>query len=184
MTSILAWPNQENGNPSVWVVADSRITQKISNKSFQRLTDAAVKIFSVPITIKKPDKAGFYNNIYHSQKIGFCYAGSSLVALNVYATIAALLSGIIGFHDKDIPSLCDYTEMIAKVLKKSIISVGENFNGSTAVEKSFVEALVVGYCFKENKLKVYKLSPKVESCNFGIEIIEAKLDSESIIMFI
>ncbi len=141
MTLVATWFNPEQPNtPEIWSVADTAITsvdltlQDISELNI--LTEHGSKILEVPIVCKiLPNKN---HEVYFRSSIGFAFAGSSLVALNTYATLCTLLNSLGSTAAKK--ALPDYISISNTV--KQIISF------YTTSIRARVEICVYGFCPK------------------------------------
>ena len=92
MTSIVIWTNLEvAGNPSLWVVGDTRV----SGSGSQPLIEDAAKVLGLPVVCRRPDAAGFFSETYFSHTLGYCFAGSTLMGQNSYLSLVPLLSNLV-----------------------------------------------------------------------------------------
>lgn len=149
MTIVASWFEDD----FAWMVSDSRLSNTDGNSTYPIL-DCGAKIFKVPIIVKAPVKT-FDRKIIWKQEIGVAFAGSSLIALNVYSIISYVLP-----HLLNIPGCCprvsirDIAEYIGRVIKHMVCDYGYN-TGTSAHCVLFV----LGKCYKENKYKLFKIIP-------------------------
>lgn len=151
MTAIAIWCNKEiEGNPGLWIVADSRIT---SVESFVLLEDAS-KIFPLPVICRGPDSNGFFSQITHTQTYGYCFAGSTLMGQNSYLAIAPLLSSLISTATH-FPAMTDIADFVLKHLEQTHseyrVRAGPN---------SMFEAVLFGWCPMKHQLSTFHFFPK------------------------
>ena len=106
MTIVVHWINNENINfPNLWVVTDSLLSNSSKyTREIKPLFQCGAKLFSIRIICLQPDNNGFLNNIYFSTTVGMSFAGSSLLALNLYAFLSFSLTNLMG-NGIDTPSL-------------------------------------------------------------------------------
>ncbi len=95
MTSIVSWISNEREFPTMWVVADSRLSIENMRNEPRPLFDCAAKLFSIRVVCVQPNNNGHYlEDIYYSTTIGMAYAGSALLGLNLYAFINYTLANM------------------------------------------------------------------------------------------
>ncbi|MFK0571556.1 hypothetical protein [Endozoicomonas sp.] len=160
MTSIVSWFNRE-GNGTVWVVGDSKITDGGTNPSM--LLDSGAKIFSIPLICKQPSTRGFFEDTYLQSKVGLAYAGSSLIGLNVQAAISTVFSNLNGMGlPPSMSELGEYTRMIAKNYIDTLAIIKQ--------EAALCEFLLMGYCHKTALYKICKIKPDFSSGSFDMTL--------------
>lgn len=146
MTCIIAWKNNENNKPSIWMVGDT----KISNGS-NTITNEGSKILDIDLKVK--DISSVNQITYYKSTIGFAFAGSSLIAYNVLNASKYFLGNIGGLKSKEqLPCLQSVAEKVAKILifyTKSIQSQSEIF--------------ITGKCPVKNELELYKIKLEKDS---------------------
>ncbi len=167
MTAIACWINREE-HESIWVVSDSRKKQQKNN-----LTDHCPKLFSIPVSvIRKSDTYRIY-----PQKIlelGFGFAGSTMIGINVKEMLAVALSRLHEISDNTLsqqipletyPSLYEIALLAKSIAEKYMIDVGQFFPNAVRIEM-----VVFGYCRKTQAYKIIKLSNSSSTpANLGIE---------------
>ncbi len=70
------------------------------------MLDEGGKLFSLPVTCRKPNEAGFFSAPYFNQQVGLACVGGSLIYQQVYACAIPILSNLGGFEG-NVPSLED-----------------------------------------------------------------------------
>ena len=181
MTVIAIWLNKEEADERIWAVSDSRVSQTKKDTT-DLLTDHGIKIFSVPVIVKSPNyNTGFFTEKIIDTSIGLCCAGSSLVALNLYATISPVFSQLI-LVDK-LPSLGDIARTIKSVLENITKS---RLNNSRIGEeyKHFVEAAIFGYCLVTQKFRIFYLSTSTGTNGIVINLMEQDLSKDDYILLL
>jgi hypothetical protein len=108
VTLTATWIATENSSSSLWMAADSRISDEAGT-----LLDEGVKVYEVPVLAWMPDESGFFNQSYLTTSIGMCCAGSTLVFQQMQATLAPLLANLKGFGH--MPSLRDVAGLAAQI---------------------------------------------------------------------
>lgn len=113
MTAIAIWRNDEvNGNPSLWVAAGSTV----SGGDGKPMIDDAVKILSLPIVCRRPGPNGFFSEAYFAHKLGYCFAGSTLMGQNAYLALLPVLSSLLS-ETSYIPSIYDIARQMLAYFK-------------------------------------------------------------------
>jgi hypothetical protein len=132
MTAILSWFNREKDNlPYLMTVGDTKITG-----SDTILTLEGAKVLELPIKCK--DISKIPHEIYFNSSIGFAFAGSSLVGLNVYCYLQTIFSNLGGTREQN--NLPDYKSICLKA--KEIISL------YTSSIQGVSELMLSGFCPK------------------------------------
>ena len=111
----MAWQESSAG---IWVVTDSRLTTGST-----RLTDNAAKLLEVTATLNEcADRDPIWRPV-RSTKMGFAYAGSSLVALQAFAAVLPLWSRLYDrrFH---FPKVEDFAIHLGRFIATYAKSVG------------------------------------------------------------
>jgi hypothetical protein len=156
MTAVAIWINKEMAPPSIWAVADTRISGPgIADRPIPMIEEAT-KLFTLPVACYKPDHSGFFAQLYFSHSIGLAYSGSSLVALNVYAALIPMLSSL-GSVDGYVPHLEDIAGFVARLLARYTISRNQLLR-----DGAIAEASVFGYCHPTSRLRIFHLTPIFE----------------------
>lgn len=151
MTTVVSWISNEREFPTLWVVADSRLSNSTS-VGIKPLLDCGSKLFSIRIACVGPNEKGyFYDDIYFSTTIGMAFAGSSLLALNLYAFISYTLESMASV-DNVIPSLEEVATHINAAFKSLLNSyIDTNFNSLPC------EVSVFGYCPVMKKHRLFHI---------------------------
>ena len=145
MTAIVSWISKENeGFSSIWVVGDT----KIQNKN-ETLTLEGAKVLELPIKCK--DISTINQEIYFSSTLGYAYAGSSLVALNVYCYLLTAFSNLGGIDKNKLPNHKDILLNVKDILKRYVSSV-----------RSVSELMIFGFCPKERKPFIGTIKPLIK----------------------
>lgn len=165
MTIVVSWISREREFPTLWVVADSRLSVK--EIEVKPLLDCGSKLFSIYVACVGPNEKGYFDSVYFSTTIGMAFAGSSLIPLNLYAFISYTLRNIANV-DNVIPSM----EEIANHVKAAFKSLLESYIDTNFTSKS-CEISIFGYCpiLKTHKLFHIKHEAKdreVQFCEFEL----------------
>ena len=111
-------------------------------------------MFSLPVVCRKPNKDGFFSNIYYAHTFGYCFAGSTLMGQNAFLGLTPLLSNLIS-QTSYIPSLSDIAQHMLSFLSHTFDDYKQRV-GQNAV----FEAAVFGYCHREKELSAFHFVPK------------------------
>ena len=140
MTIVVSWISKEREFPTLWTVADSRLS-KPSETEIKPLLDCGSKLFSIRIVCTKPDYYGHhFDDIYYSTTLGMAFAGSSLLALNLYAFISYTL-GTMGSTNGSVPSM----EEIAQHVNTAFKALLNNFI-EINMDSAPCEVSIFGFC--------------------------------------
>lgn len=167
MTAIAIWCNNEVSRSSLWVAADSRI----SNLQSVLLEDGA-KIFSLPIICRSPGVDGFFSEISYQHTVGYCFAGSTLIGQNTFLSILPLLGNLIS-HPGYVVPLAEVANFIHAYLLRTF-----NDYRQTATNPSLAEIAVFGHCHATSKVCVFHFKPVVEQGLYTISYT-SNLDMKS-----
>lgn len=163
MTTVVSWISNEREFPTLWTASDtqlSRCQQGLNTSMF----DCASKILSIRIQCVRQEESGHYfDDVYYSTTIGMAYAGSSLIALNLYTFISYTLSSM-GGTDNALPSMKDISDHIYKAFEKLLANYDQNNEKSTPVEVS-----IFGYCPQERRLRLFHIRHNGVGKNFSYE---------------
>lgn len=160
ITSIICWKNKEEGE-SVWAVSDSRVTG-----SNGRMTDNCPKLFKIDLKVFPIDDVSRLSprTLF---SFGFGFSGSTLIGMSVKEILSAFVSSLneVKWHGQgasDIQSKTPSLKEIALLTKK----IAEKYIGFMAVcypDNCRCEISLFGFCLRENKYKIFRLSNKPES---------------------
>jgi hypothetical protein len=154
MTSIVSWISNERKFPTLWTIADSRLSN-LSNEfsdGVKPILDCAAKIFSIRVVCEKQgDDGRSLNDIYYSTTIGMSYAGSSLLGLNLYAFVSYTLGNLLNANCIK-PSM----KQISDHLITAFNSLLSNYI-DTKMESIPVEISIFGYCPILNKHQLFHI---------------------------
>ncbi len=130
MTLVASWFNFETDTePSIWTAADTQIS---NGKDV--LTLEGSKVFELPVVCKNFNSSNQSN--CHRSSLGFAYAGSSITALNTYATLSSVLCNLSSFGR---PYLPDYESIVNKAL--NVLKLY-----TTSEQNRKAEISIWGYC--------------------------------------
>ncbi len=153
MTAIAIWCNHEvQGNPSLWITADSRISTSQSP-----LIEDGVKIFPLSVVCRSPGADGFFSEAYHAHTFGCCFAGSTLMGQNTYLALTPLLGNLIS-HKGYVPSLQDIAKHALAYLRLTF----DDYK-IIAAERSLFEAAIFGYCHRTHHLSIFHFETRTEN---------------------
>ena len=161
MTAIAIWRNDEvAGNPSLWAAADS----KVSYSNGKQLIGDAVKVMSLPIICRRPDKDGFFSDAYFVHTLGYCFAGSTLLGQNTYIALSMILSNLKS-ETSYVPSIKEIACQILAYLKATFSDYS-----SIVGEQSLFKTALFGYCHKTQQLEIFVFSPKLVNAVYEVGI--------------
>jgi len=156
MTVVVSWISREREFPTLWVVADSRLST-VKGMGIEPLLDCGSKLFSIRIACIGPNVKGYYlDDIYFSTTIGMAFAGSSLIALNLYAFISYTLGNMANANNL-IPSM----EEIANHVKAGFNSLLESYINTNSTSTR-CEVSIFGYCAAMKKHRLFHLKHEAE----------------------
>lgn len=144
MTVVASWLSKEIfDTPYIFTVADTKISS-----GNETLTLEGSKVLELPIRCK--DISTPAHRIYFESFIGYSFAGSSLIGLNVYCTLQTIFSNLGGLQQynsvPDYMSICQKTKEILSIYVQSIQSVAE--------------VMIFGFCPKSKIPFICKISPE------------------------
>jgi len=171
MTAIACYVQREHGEPFLWAVADSRVSQLGAFGGNQILNDRATKIFAVPYRVRTGTDAG---RVVRAGSFGYCFSGSSLTALNTHALFAHLLRHLRG---AECPRLIDIVEFIRGLLHRYVVDYA-----LVAAERAACECAIVGFCPATGRPEIYVLSPEIVDGEFRYHVEIGSLDDGSYVL--
>jgi hypothetical protein len=153
VTIAVVW-REEN---ALYAAADTRFSSPGATTVTQRVTDHGPKLFSLPVIIRQPDAAGFFDSIRYQTTIGYMYAGQIGPALATQALCATVLQNLIVIPHLPIPKLSEIVEFIRMAAERYMRNWAE-------LNPRFArfEAILFGWCCIEGELQAYQFAPKVE----------------------
>lgn len=164
MTSVVCWINRESrSGESVWAVSDSRLTRPNSSpNSYTVLTDNCPKLFSIPLCVKSPDRP-FDIDGSKLFSFGVGFAGNLTIATNVIEMLRRTLGRLTNFNPNlepgdyktAAPSLSEIALLTKFFAEKYIASLGVSAVSHAQVGCEFI---IFGFCLKENRNKIIKLT--------------------------
>jgi len=113
MALVLAW--REQAIERIWIVSDSRLSRE-GQTGPVRLTDAAAKILSVPVILRRQTPLSLLGTPVLVNNLAFAYAGNSLIAMQAYAAILPLWSHLQTSGPETLPSVRAFAEHLGKFL--------------------------------------------------------------------
>lgn len=167
MTCVICSLNTETPDyPSLLIVSDSLYSHEQGP-----IFDYGSKILPLTVNLYTPSINGDFDKLSHTQTVGFAYAGSSLIGLNVHALASLFLSYQIHVHNVRI-SLSDLSDFFARIIEQTIKDYG--FRTGSRID---YECIIFGKCQVEGKLKTYYgvVNYTPESFEFSFE--ERKLET-------
>lgn len=179
MTIVACWVSREMTTPSLWAVSDSRIS-KPSPQSSQRVTliDEGQKIFSLPLICRKPGNGGFFSETYHVHSVGLAFAGDTLIGLNVASVLVPLLTNLCGYEESHVPSVEDIALLVSRVAMKYVKSLGSRIGVAN------YEAAVLGYCYKQHRLRMFRIAFRTGNGELATGCDEMQLDDPSYVLLL
>ncbi len=143
MTLVASWFNFEpKTEPSIWTAADTQISD-----GKDVLTLEGSKVFELPIVCKHLNSP--YQPVYHRSSLGFAYAGSSITALNTYATLSSILCNLGSGR----PFLPDYQSIVNKAF--DVLKLY-----TTTDQNRKAEISIWGFCPKTKQPFIAAIRPK------------------------
>lgn len=125
MTLIMAW--REQAIERVWVATDSRLSNR-GTQGTVRLTDAAAKLLSVPVVLRRPTPMSVLGTPVIATNLAFAYAGSSLIAMHAYAAVLPLWSHLQTSGPERLPSIRAFAEHLCTFIAAYTRSVSSAYS--------------------------------------------------------
>ncbi|MBK1989364.1 hypothetical protein A0J48_017795 [Sphaerospermopsis aphanizomenoides BCCUSP55] len=175
MTTVVCWLNKERGVNQIWAVSDTRISKQnsyLSGNNYSILLDSGAKLF--PLYIKCRNISDFDDRIYFDHSLGMAYSGSSLIGLNLYATLVYLLQNCASFNEGEVPSILDIANFVASLLKRMTTEVGI-INPTGAI----CELAIFGFCHVSSEFKIIHLYPDTKNSTLDIVVKEENTSDDS-----
>jgi hypothetical protein len=132
-------------------VSDSRLSAGATS-----LTDRAAKILELPVVLLKQDDQNIMGRPIAETRLGFAYAGSSLIALQTYAAVLPLWRHLMNVGSETLPSIEDCANNLAAFLR----GYAEDLHRTQAAA---CECAVFGWCPSARDHRGYAL--RVELIN-------------------
>ncbi|SFT61499.1 hypothetical protein SAMN05444141_102309 [Pseudovibrio denitrificans] len=148
MTAVAIWYNEIG--KGVWAVSDTLLSK--SDGAGELIKDASKVL---PLTVARrqvtsQDKDIEWSAIRYGPELGFCFAGSSLVAQNIYLALVPLLGNVKTFSEDFVPKLASVAEYVFSYSCER----WEDYK-YTLGEAGLFELGLFGYCLVEKKFSVY-----------------------------
>jgi hypothetical protein len=168
MTAILSWFNQEEGTlPYIITVGDTKISGGEGT-----LTLEGAKVLELPIKCK--DLTTPSQEVYFTSSIGFAFAGSTLVGLNVYCYLQTIFANLGGLKQQN--KLPDYKSICSKAKEVLLLY--------TTSIRSISELLLFGFCPKFKNPFICTIKPKstANGIDYDIEIKDRFSDEIEVLL--
>lgn len=146
---------------AIMMYADSRVSAEHSP-----LTDAAAKLFPLPVTVSNERQAVFRSSF------GFAFAGSTLAAHSIYAFAAAALQGLRVERGKQIPALEEVAIFVATYAKEYVVELG-----TRSGRLPQCEIAIGGYCPVSRKMRLFIARPQLSDAEVEMEFGELDITS-------
>jgi hypothetical protein len=143
MTVVAVW--YEPHDDAAWVVADTKVSQSQIGGT---ITESASKLFPLSINCFTLGPDGDFNNLVFANRIGFCFAGSTLPALLTYSVANTCFQALIAPPNAPPPTL----EEVATALR----AIAERY--LREIEAGF-ECAMVGWCARERRYVAFHIRP-------------------------
>lgn len=163
MTTVVCWLNKDRGVNKIWAVSDTRISRNNPSSSGNDdsiLLDSGAKLF--PLYIKCRNIMSFEDKAYFEHTIGMAYAGSSLIGLNLYATLVYLLQNCSS-NESAVPSILDITNCAATLLERMIREAGV-----ILTNRAICELAIFGFCPVSSEFKIIHLYPDANTLDIVV----------------
>lgn len=147
MTLLMVW--REGPSERLWIVSDSRLTSRGPTGGFIRMTDRGAKVLEADLVLQTTGPGAPPHQI---EKVGFAYAGSSLVALHAYVAVLPLWARVRSPGGEPLPSLEDFAQHLALFLRE----YGRDVAG--AGQEGPTVCLLLGRCPKLGVVEAWSLS--------------------------
>lgn len=150
MTIIVSWFNRT----ALYVVADSRL---FDTERHQPLLDCGAKLFSIRLVCveRHSTSNNIQGKIFYTDNIGFAFAGSSLIALNLQAFLSYSLGNIINFVNSRPPLLAEVARHCAAVFKRLLMKYKESPGG---VNLKPCEVSIFGNCPQTGQCQLFHIT--------------------------
>ena len=154
MTAIVIWLNKEKkSDERLWIAGDTLVQDIHIGKD---LLGNYSKIFSLPVLCRKQEGYIVRNEVKFLQNVGFAFAGSTLAGQAILAKLNIILSLLVVDKFSAVVPLDDIGKLVSKIIENVITDL-ELTKGQLC--EGF-DAMIFGYCFKENSYKVINFSVK------------------------
>ncbi|HEX3365787.1 hypothetical protein [Phenylobacterium sp.] len=164
MTVVVAWREGQGG--LLWVVSDSRLSDGDVDRR-RVLTDHGAKVMEIPVVVYS--STGFVDVPHYRTTFGLSFAGSSLIAMQAYATALPLWSRL-ATRDTALPTLDDLADHFALILARYAKGLG----AAGLVPRC--ACLLVGYDPSTERSRAKSLV--VSSVDGSVSIAEACVEDE------
>ncbi|AFK62773.1 hypothetical protein TKWG_13245 [Advenella kashmirensis WT001] len=162
MTAIYIWPEFEGSEiVRLQAAGDSGISTGNTLSM-----GSGVKILTLPVICRAPGPDGFFTFPYYEHTVALAFAGSTLIAQNVYLEVMPLITNLISLN-KTVPSLSEIATYIGTFVKKT-------WNEYGYVQGKGFEIAIFGYCHVEKKFSVAlfsTISTETDGMQFHTEVL-------------
>ncbi|WP_214073582.1 hypothetical protein [Mucilaginibacter sp. dw_454] len=147
MTIVASWFNNESPKtPSIWTASDTKISFETG------ATLQGNKIFELSVVCKQLSGNG-YGTILHRSSLTFAYAGSTMLAVNTFATLNTVLGNLGGggVTNRLLPDGESILRSAATILRMHNMSI-----------RNAGEITICGVCPKSGRLFIGKVTAKMK----------------------
>ena len=148
MTCVAIWLNKDKPSPSVWAVADSRISRN-DDGHFSIIHEHGAKIFVIDYECEDLSARPEQRCPYFRGSVGLAYAGVSAVGLGLYSVLAPLLRHLGSPEGGGLPTLTDMAGLATRVLNNYLRALGAS---------GTCECSVFGWCPKSHSYEVHHIT--------------------------
>src|ERR1700688_199321 len=110
MTVVAIW--LEPQEQTLWVVADTRISNPGQSGGAVVATDSGAKLFALPIHCYAAVAGSFAKKTLYQSSVGYAFAGDVLPATMTFATVSTFFQNLVTVGSYDPPRLRDIAEMV------------------------------------------------------------------------
>jgi len=166
MTVVAIW--LEPQEQTLWVVADTRISNPGQSGGTVVATDSGAKLFALPIHCYAAVTGSFAKKTLYQSSVGYAFAGDVLPATMTFATVSTFFQNLVTVGSYDPPRLRDIVEMVGHLAE----GFSKEALFSSNLKYGKFSAAVFGWCPVLNQFAIYQLVPKMTASDFKIQITE------------
>lgn len=172
MTIVAMWLEDD----ILWAASDSRISDPGTAGGTKILTDAASKLFIVPIECRDLSQGpGLVPEPSIRFEIGFAFAGSALPAMMTLSMASSFVRSLCCTEAQSPPAIADIAHLFAGLLKRFCDELSSANNGNI----SPCEIALFGYCPALQAFRIYHMPYAV---GVPIHLIAVEPSSEPLIL--
>lgn len=168
MTIVVLWYREKTGE--LWCAADTRLSGGAGT-----LTDHGPKILPVPVVCHEQVKGGRWRTL-RRHSFGFAFSGSSLSAISTHALATACTQNLAEKKGPKQPmSVESVANLFCSIGQHCIADRASRLGVSDQYSSCFFDAIIFGFCPRQNRFKAYAIVSSLASGTFQMNIGELLL---------